>query len=134
MSRILAFSLLALFTVGCQVPTSPSTQIRISDRATLAPSGLDSVEQFQLCAITVEDGSPDRIVTYEGSVVALDAETITLKRPLMIAKQERKPPVFGRIPFLARQFKNIGMATEKLSRDVTIPRNEIVDFKKLNAG
>jgi hypothetical protein len=131
MSRILAFACLAPLFVGCQVPSSPSGQVKISDRATVAPAGLDSVEQHQLCAITVEDGSPDAIATYEGEVIASNAETITLKRPLLIAKRDQKPPVLGRIPFLARQFKNTGMATEQLSRNVTIPRNDIVDFQKL---
>ena len=131
MSRILAFACLAPFLVGCQMPSSPAGQVKISDRATLAPRALDSVEQYQLCAITVESGSPGGIDTYEGQVIASDAETITLKRPILIAKRDRKAPVLGRIPFLARQFKHTGMATEQLSRNVTIPRTDIVDFQKL---
>jgi hypothetical protein len=132
MSRIIALTCLVACVVGCQVPSSPSGQVKISDRATLAPGARESVEQYQLYAITVEDGSPDAIATYEGRVITSNTETITLERPLMIAKRERKKPsALSRIPILARQFKNVGMATEQLSRNVTIPRTDIVDLKKL---
>lgn len=83
----------------------------------------------QVCEIVLISDNPNMAQTYIGKVEELDDKQVVLNDVRRQVRVERGVPVFGKIPYLNRLFKNVGIGTEKVPGKLTLKRGDIHSIK-----
>ena len=129
MSRLVFFAIILVAVSGCQI--SDGTQF--SNASLPEPNVQVSIPQNtvgQQCVVLLKSQSPKTNEENSGTIVHVDDETIVLSNATRTVRTEVPPPGLGRLPFVARYFKNVGIASADVQGDLRIRLAEIaaVDF------
>lgn len=75
----------------------------------------------QACFVSLRSPSPKSSISYEGRVIALTPDVLTIERPKVISRDDSRSP----IPGLSGLLRNSAIGEQQLETDVTIPRSQI---------
>lgn len=122
MNKILSFIFLCL--VASTATSLLAQESKVESKLPLSDDIVD-----QVCEIVLISDKPNMTQTYVGKVVELDDEQVVVTDVRRHVRVERGVPIFGKIPYLNRLFKNVGIGTEKVPGKLTIKRGDIHSVK-----
>lgn len=122
MNKILPFIFLCL--VASTAASLLAQEDKVESKLQLSDDIVD-----QVCEIVLISDKPNMTQTYVGKVVELDDEQVVVTDVRRHVRVERGVPIFGKIPYLNRLFKNVGIGTEKVPGKLTIKRGDIHSVK-----
>jgi hypothetical protein len=113
---LLAISVFALS--GCPKPTAATS---------LAVPGVLPIPEGavgQHCVVHLKT-PPNSSTQYEGTVTAVDHDKVVMSNPVVYGRTDNSVPVLGRLPWVGRYFRSVGIGREVMNGEVEIRRTEI---------
>ena len=128
MKRIIWLAIFPLAFVlpsGCKVPTTSQTPLAQVIAPVVVPQGAVGKN----CILRMRSPVATTIQESSGKIVAYDDKSIVLSDATRTVQAETSIPVIGKIPLLAKSFKNVGIGSESVTGYLRVPLSEVEDFK-----
>jgi len=119
---------IGLFFVVSQVALS-ATLAQAQEDKVVSNIEIPVTKVNQTCIIGMKNSDSTSTETLSGKIERFDDAKVVLVGATRSVRIERRVPILGTIPYLARYFRNVGIATENVPGELSVDRSQIESIK-----